>query len=104
MYAASYNDERASMPLPSGYSGTMLTEEESVEVGAPVHEKHEEARTGAVPGIFTGLDGLLGGNIFHDFKIGTEEILIIAAAAFVLFSGTLDIECLIILLILLFVK
>lgn len=106
MYAASYSDEHASVPLPSGYSGTMLAEEKSAEVGAVPSEPQKGAEGGSLlSGLFPReLGSLFNGSIFQDFKLGSEEILIIAAAAFLIFSGSHDLECLIILLILLFIK
>jgi hypothetical protein len=48
----------------------------------------------------------LGGFNFFDgaFKFGTEEILIIGVALFLIFSKSADIECAIMLLLLLFIK
>ena len=49
---------------------------------------------------FDSIGGFRG--FFSDF--GTEEILILGIAAFLLFSGSHDIECLIMILLLLFIK
>ena len=106
MYAASYNDEHESVPLPSGYSGTVLREENSTEVGAVPSEPQKIAEGGSLfSGLFSReLGSLFNVGIFKDFKLGSEEILIIAAAAFLIFSGNPDLECLVILIVLLFVK
>ena len=68
----------------------------------------EEPRTESV-GAFSSLGGVLGGFKLPFFgeikmpKIGTEEILILIAAAYLFFSKDGDKECAIILILLLFV-
>ena len=112
MYAASYSDERSAIPVPDGYSGTMITNDEEARVNddtesvkAPDVSDSASVSAGAFSGLFgSGITGIFKGGLFRDFTLGTEEILIIAAAAFLLFSGSGDIECAIMLLILLFIK
>lgn len=108
MYASNYNSE-SGIPVPDGYSGTMLPrEEETVETVKDVGQsKPDEAceSAGHFSGIFGGVLGnITGGSFLRDFKLGSEEILIIGAAVFLLLSGSADIECLIILIVLLFIK
>lgn len=109
MYAASYNGDGSTLSLPDGYSGTMLPkDEEAVETVREIKEdNHKEdcESVGHSPGIFSGLFGnIAGGSFLRDFKLGSEEILIIGAALFLLLSGSADIECIIILAVLLFIK
>ena len=117
MYTRSYfKDDTDSPQPPENYSGVALSEDEeaeSVDTGANPWEKVEEVPvmknesrspfsdllfSGKLSGIFKrrggGTGGLLGG-------IGTEEILIIAMALFLLLSKDGDKECAIMLLILL---
>ena len=116
MYTRSYfKDETESPKPPENYSGIALTEDEepeSTSTGANPWEKAEEAPVmktesrsafsdllfgGRLSGLFKGhcgAGGLLGG-------IGSEEILIIAMALFLLLSKDGDKECAIMLLILL---
>jgi hypothetical protein len=122
MYSRSFSNERTEAPRPpENYNGTAFLE-------AP-NEK-EEARTTdteicmkGIPqredlprekeGLFSGILGSAGlKTMFSKFglphfafpKIGTEEILLIAACAYLFFSKEGDKECAFILLFLLFVN
>ncbi len=123
MYSRSFfTDDKNPPTPPENYSGTALSEDE------PLAEEHEECNASAqqcgcppLPhekpqkdesaGIFSkffgqsgGIFGFLGGEkrgfLSH---IGTEEILIIAVAMFLLFSKEGDKECAVMLLLLLVV-
>ena len=127
MYTRSY-DENLGILIPESYSGTALREDQrSDEDVEPNNERHAEEtfRYNTEPG-GDGLHRQKGGegeaketflskltskgflgNIFNNDKfslqkIGSEEILIIAAAAFLMFSKNGDKECAIMLLLLLF--
>ena len=129
MYTRSY-DEKLGIVIPESYGGTLLREDtgeshrEAKDRGASEEtasrsngqseEIHSDDRTES-ESVFSFLPnippkGFLG-NIFKNksfslqntFKqIGTEEILIIATAAFLFFSKDGDKECAIMLLLLLF--
>ena len=113
MYSRSYKD--ASVPLPEGYSGTAFTEpwesgesQDEPEIGSAIDENREAASASAhAPSDRSSFGGVLGGLFsgagLHMPKIGTEEILILAAAAFLFFSEGGDKECANLLLLLLFV-
>ncbi len=116
MYSRSYyNEENESQRPPENYNGTVFIEKESA---APIEEPSTEsskvmAEGKSGGGFFRGLPrsiplpaflGRLGLSSLSMPEIGTEEILIIAAAAYLFFSKDGDKECAIILLLLLFVS
>ena len=123
MYSRSYYPESTDRPTPpENYDGTAFMERNE---GEMLIEKTAEASVGEskdIPvqksissgGLFSdgipllsGLfdkGGLLGGLGLKMPSIGTEEILIIATAAFLLFSKNGDRECALILLLLLFIN
>ena len=113
MYARSY-PERGS-DIPDGYAGAAVQSEDSRVDGAYIDgtrnpwETEPREKDTAVPASADGsvLSGLFGGLFrggkFNLQSIGVEEILIIAAAAYMLLSGDGDRECGIMLLILLFI-
>ena len=108
MYQSSFIGE-PSISVPDGYGGTMLSNDENERASAGNVEEAEAKKseeTGLFGNLFRhGIPGIFGGkSLLGDFKLGTEEILILGAALFLLLSGSRDIECLIILLALLFVK
>ena len=124
MYTRSY-DEKLGIVIPESYGGTLLrededrtrdndhTDESSIQANANPWENervHTEESQESEP-TFSLLNALPFRNFFGDIfkngkfglqKIGTEEILIIATAAFLLFSKNGDKECAIMLLLLLF--
>ncbi len=133
MYSRSYIGTEAVGAVPEGYDGVAIREpeiHEKLDTGTPNTENHtaepppilnpwEEEKREKVEtkdesvGAFSLLGGSLG-NLFGGVrlpflssikipKIGTEEILILAVAAYLLFSKDGDKECAIILLLLLFV-
>ncbi len=114
MYTRSfYPESTGEILIPENYDGTMLRdtventepepkEEKSEEV--PVFKKQEDGGIFSWFGKLTkgGLGTDLLGGFFKDF--GTEEILIIGIALFLIFSGSHDIECAVMMLLLLFIK
>ncbi len=125
MYSRSYYPETERMSLPENYDGTAFMErpsaeqnEETVEAsvsdnadsqvfkGTDEHRHRQQSPFENIPllsGIF-GKGGLFGGLGLHSPTIGTEEILILATAAFLFFSKSGDRECALILLLLLFIN
>ena len=124
MYTRSY-DEKLGIVIPESYGGTLLREDDAYvgdndhadEGAAPTNQNpwenervHNEKSAESEPA-FSLLGALPFRNFFGDIfkngkfslqKIGTEEVLIIATAAFLLFSKNGDKECAIMLLLLLF--
>ena len=109
MYSRSYYTEDTHPSLPDGYDGVAFSERtEDIPTDYQPHpEQNEAVPTSGSASILSGLfgkGGLFGIEGIKMPKIGTEEILIIATAAFLLFSKNGDKECAIILLILLFIN
>ena len=116
MYSRSfYPDTNERLTIPENYDGTALIEAPPViedkaaeaSVILPDTDKSQES-TPASLGKIPFLSGLFGGSK-TDFglklpKIGTEEILIIATAAFLFFSKDGDRECAIMLALLLLIN
>ena len=129
MYTRPYNEDAHGIVIPESYGGTLLREpeprveskEEAATVSAdsasrnpweenvtePVEEVHKNEATVET---FSFLSKLPFGNFLSNIgknskfslqKIGTEEILIIATAAFLFFAKEGDKECAIMLLLLL---
>ena len=118
MYTRSYNEQTEPLCVPDGYSGTALPSgvhneytEEAVTDTAAVQspEENDAVNTGIFGSLFSSpifkgtLGNLFGGTLGFN-GIGTEEILIIATAAFLFFSGDGDKECALLLLLLLFIN
>ena len=122
MYTRTYTEERSGIIIPDSYGGTALIENIQNEKGNgedrgknpwedakketnAANESEETAEAFSplskikVPSF---LSNILGFSNFSLQKIGKEEILIIAAAAFLFFSKEGDRELAIILLLLLF--
>ncbi len=105
MYTRSY-DEPGKISLPDGYSGTML-EGDPREMPKEAAEERDAVSASASPlGAFSsflpkGLLGLFGGG--KGIHIGTEELLILGAAAFLFFAKDGDKECALMLLLLIFI-
>lgn len=113
MYSRSFYPPEGAVPaLPESYDGTLFTENH--DHPSPTLESEVSAETSAVPAsseavktssLFPNLFG--GGGIFGAggflSDIGIEEILIIAVAAFLFLSNDGDIECAIMLVLLLFI-
>ena len=101
MYARSYGDSEIGT-LPPHYDGvafndTSLSTPEKKEIAA-----EPASAIPATPGV---LSKFLGADFLHGFglsKIGTEELLLLVAAAFLFFSRDGDKECAILILILVF--
>lgn len=122
MYTRTYTEERSGIIIPDSYGGTALIEniqnekvngedrgknpwEDAKKETNAANESEETAEAFSplskikVPSF---LSNILGFGNFSLQKIGKEEILIIAAAAFLFFSKEGDRELAIILLLLLF--
>ena len=128
MYTRTYNENIGEIIIPERYGGTSFGQKdnseereeiipteksaknpwENEEIHTESPQKNEETvETAAQPSKL--LFGGLFSNIFKNGnfslqKIGKEEILIIATAAFLLFSKEGDKECAIMLILLLFLK
>lgn len=122
MYSRSYSDDKGGIIIPDSYGGTALFDppireqdeeprgknpwEESAEKEASVSV--ENAETAEAPsflsklGIANFLPNIFKNGNFGLQKIGKEEILILATAAFLFFSKEGDRECALMLLLLLF--
>ena len=109
MYSRSYYPEDTHPSLPDGYDGVAFSEgiDNITTDNQPSQEQKEAVSTSGGASILSGLfgsGGLFGIEGIKMPKIGTEEILIIATAAFLLFSKNGDKECALILLFLLFIN
>ena len=119
MYAQSYQDEGI-RGIPDTYSGVALRENQNddgnnsdtddIPVSKNPWENECEAKeeqkhsSNILSDIFASIISPLGfGRGAQGFKIGTEELLIIGAAAFLFFSKERDIECIIMLVALLLI-
>lgn len=119
MYTRSYfGDGQDRLSIPQGYDGTAFVEKEEDRVyennestkDPEIEERSEEAFAPLSTGNIPLLSGLFGsGGIFPKInlkipQIGVEEILILATAAFLIFSKSGDFECAVILLLLLLIN
>lgn len=127
MYTRTYNENVGEILIPERYGGTSFGHKErnqeredadindkgknpweNEEVHTEASEKSEETiEASAQPSklSFGGLfSNIFNNGIFSLQKIGKEELLIIATAAFLLFSKEGDKECAIMLILLLFLK
>ncbi len=124
MYSRSYyqTDTPVSQP-PENYDGTAFMEErsqrelpyeapdfipeEKPSPEPPAESTEAMAKPSSIP-FLSGFSGFSLGGIFGDGgilkNIGIEEILILAVAAYLLFSDSGDLECAIMLLLLLFIS
>ena len=122
MYTRTYSDEHSGILIPESYGGTLLSQphtsektpeedkgknpwEEEVDKTSKEPTEAENIQASAQASKFqmpAFLTNIFKNSNFGLQKIGTEEILIIATAAFLLFSRDGDKECAIILLLLLF--
>lgn len=130
MYSRSYPlDRGAGTPVPSGYAGCAFEDEKNSEKldtppgvhsydeeneslcdTSPCSAKAEECEKPPSKSFFSGIlsslfgTGYSGGFNLRFPRIGTEEILIIATALFLLFSKEGDTECAVLLLLLLLIN
>ena len=126
MYTRSYNDAAGDIIIPEHYGGTSFTQSaendiarsEEIGVGKNPWEKEEihtasenesketiEASSFALKLPFSGfLSNIFKNESFSLQKIGKEELLILATAAFLFLSKEGDKECAIMLILLLFLK
>ena len=107
MYTRTYYPNEREISLPKNYDGTTFSEERS-----EVTEEAVEASAGGevlkssilkrlpLGGILSSFSFLGDG----EFKLGSEEIIIIAIALFLFFTKEADKECGIMLLLLLLIK
>lgn len=97
MYRGEYDREPR---IPEGYSGVMIGND--ITESEPTLAPEGKGQGG---GILTGLGAGLGRilKLGDGFHLGLEEILIIAAAAFLFFSKDGDRECALMLVALLFI-
>lgn len=124
MYSRSYIDESERVPIPEKYDGFAFgndalceknctrppTNDENSQISA--EDENADQSVSASPksvfspilGLGKGLFGGLFGSTIKLPKLGTEEILIIATALFLLFSKEGDKECAILLLLLLLIN
>lgn len=110
MYTRSYKDDEAVFSLPDGYGGTALTGDiHKSEMDPPVDEK-VMGRVGdggflsrLFPSVLSSFN-LGEGGFLRGFKLGREEVIIIATALFLFFSDDRDPECAVLLLLLLFIN
>ncbi len=126
MYSRNYYaDSQDGLSLPENYDGTAFmnnappdVEEETAQPvfneahsasaferpgGPKAKPHHHNEKPSLLSGIF-GHDGLFGNLGLSMPNFGTEEILIIATAAFLFFSKSGDKECALLLLLLLFIN
>ena len=129
MYTRTYNDGIAEIIIPEKYGGTSLgqkpinddadtkandekilknpweSEEDVHTLKAENDEESVETSVTDKSPLFSGIfSKIFKNDTFGLQKIGTEELLIIATAAFLLFSKEGDKECAIMLILLLFLK
>ena len=122
MYTRTYADDHSGILIPDSYGGTALSQphtqqrqpdedngknpwEEAQTMTSSEPAEPESTQASAEPTKLhmpAFLTNIFKNSNFGLQKIGTEEILIIAAAAFLLFSKDGDKECAIILLLILF--
>ena len=124
MYTRSYNDEVGEIIIPEHYSGTSFNqgingerymneeaavgknpwEEEELHTSQKSESEETVTTSGSALKLPFGkmLSGIFKGESLALQKIGKEELLIIAAAAFLFFTKEGDKECAIMLILLLF--
>ena len=107
MYSRSYYGEgESAMNLPENYVGEAFSEGERahVESDAPMREECAPACSEAREGSILSALGLPFLDRIKMPRIGSEELLIIAAAAFLFLSKDGDRECAVMLRLLLFIR
>ena len=108
MYSRSYYPEEENRQIiPEGYDGTAFQEVAQADAGKePPQSNAEVEKVSSIP-LMSGLFGNVSLPFLDSIKmpkIGTEELLILAVAGFLLFSKNGDRECALILLFLLFIN
>lgn len=105
MYMRSYEDDK--IPVPESYGGTAFSEKCDKEQN---QEQKEEVQASAIPKgrdvmgqIFSPVLKFFNKDGFKIPQFGTEEIILLAAAAFLLFGKERDIECALLLVALVFI-
>ena len=107
MYTRDFTDSDTEIKIPPSYCGSTFQCEESLHKECAEEAFSENHGAGSLGGISKLIpSSLLNLKSFSVFKngFGTEEILILALAAFLLFSKDGDKECAIILLLVLFLN
>ena len=107
MYTRTYYQNEGELSLPKNYDGTAFAEERS-----EIAENSEPASAGAEIIKNSFLKKIPLGSVLSsfnflgdgEFKLGSEEIIIIGLALFLLFNKEADKECGIMLLLLLLIK
>ncbi len=103
MYTRDYQDTET-VQIPSGYRGTLLDDTRETDMENEDAKMCDSTPVGGASSILPrGLRTLLGKDFLRGFKIGGEELLIIAAVLFLLLSKDGDKECAILLGLLLFI-
>ncbi len=102
MYTRDFGADETRRNVPDAYCGNLFTEE----CEAPVHNEDSDTKEGTASVFHSILGKTFDFKSLPFFKkgFGTEEILIIGIAAFLLFSKGGDKECAIILLLSLFLS
>ena len=101
MYTRDYDSE---LHVPGGYNGVAIQPPcDEAPHEPPSEHPAPPCDNGILSILPSGIQSLFNPKKLASFKIGLEEILIIAAAAFLFFRKDGDIECAIMLLLLLFV-
>lgn len=105
MYTRSYPEEDK-IAIPEGYGGNAFRED--------IQEKEERREDGRDDSVSVGsfldkllpssLGNLFSGNLFKNFRLGWEELLILGVAALLFFSREGDKECALMLLLLIFIS
>ena len=108
MYSKSYYPEEENRQIiPEGYDGTAFQEVAQADAEKePPQSNAEVEKVSSIP-LMSGLFGNVSLPFLDSIKmpkIGTEELLILAVAGFLLFSKNGDRECALILLFLLFIN
>ena len=100
MYARSYNDSETTQ-IPAHYDGVAFGDSAQYEV-EEIEKAPESVNVSASPSL---LARFVGGDILGKIKmphLQTEELLLLAAAAFLFFSKDGDKECAILILLIVF--
>jgi hypothetical protein len=108
MYTRSYDEEK--LTLPNSYGGTAFSEskscsekEELEAVSQNSPPIREDKLSSSLFQLFTPVAKLFGKDGIRMPKIGTEELILLATAAFLLFGKEHDIECALLLVFLIFI-
>ena len=116
MYTGNYFSKEKEITVPLNYSGSTFSGDDTASTQSVMNDGTEETMAGAKDGgIFEAISsifpigrilpvGIRSALHLENFRIGTEELLIIALALFLFLSREGDKECAIILFLLLFIN